>query len=104
VNDSIEPSNLCTKLAPLNFVNVRIKGHHECIRSLVDRESEINLLRSDAISQLAVEPIGEVTFKGTVGSPVNAPLVRLPVQLYDEVTSVDEYIYVCDICCLSGCK
>jgi len=64
------------------------------VRSLVNGGSEVNVLRSDVISQLSLESIGEVTFKGIVGSPISAPLVRLRVQKADEAMSENDYITV----------
>ena len=87
-------SKLGIDLAPLNFINVRVQGHNECVRSLVDSGSEINVLRSDVLLQSPIEPIGEVTFKGIIGSPITAPLICLRVQISDDVMSDDDYIPV----------
>jgi hypothetical protein len=46
------------KLAPLNFVRIRI----------VDSGSKLNVMSSDLVSELPLESIGEVSLKGVVGA------------------------------------
>jgi hypothetical protein len=68
----------CFELAPLNFVRIRIqRTDTPSVTSLVDSGSKLNVIRSDLVSELPLESIGEVSLKGVVGKPVNASLVRL---------------------------
>jgi hypothetical protein len=93
-------SGRCFELAPLNFVRIRIKGTDTpSVASLVDSGSELNVIRSDLVSELPLESIGEVSLKGVVGKPVNASLVRLCVRLDDDVLSaVDDIVLIFAVC------
>jgi transposase InsO family protein len=93
-------SGRCFELAPLNFVRIRIKGMDTpSVASLVDSGSELNVIRSDLVSELPLESIGEVSLKGVVGKPVNASLVRLCVRLDDDVLSaVDDIVLIFAVC------
>jgi hypothetical protein len=70
-------SGRCFELALLNFVPIRIQGAlAPSITSLVDSGSELNVSKADLVSDLPLEPIGEVSLRGVVGKPVNPQLIR----------------------------
>ena len=50
------------------------------------------MIRSDLVTELNLETVGQVNVKGIVGNAVCARLVRLPVQLCDAVLTTDEYV------------
>jgi hypothetical protein len=75
----------CFELAPLHFVRIRVQGIEGSeISCLADSGSELNVTNSDVVSDLLLEPIGEVSLKGIIGRPVCAKLVQLHVQLADD--------------------
>jgi hypothetical protein len=81
------------ELAPLNFVCVRAQAICEpAISCLADSGSELNVIRSNVVSNLCWEPIGEVSLKGIIGKPVCATLVQLHVQLADDILSSNDYV------------
>jgi len=66
------------------------------ISALADSGSEINVARSDVLSGVALISVGVVQLRGILGAPVPAKLVRLHVQLANELPG--EYDYLPIIC------
>jgi len=85
------------ELAELKFVNIKVAGLPRVIISaLADSGSEINVARRDVLSGVALTSVGIVQLRGILGAPVTAKLVRLHVQLADELSG--EYDYLPIIC------
>ena len=56
------------------------------IAALIDRGSQLNVIRADLVESLAVPKIGSVSLRGIFGAPVMAALVKLHVSLVDGST------------------
>jgi hypothetical protein len=57
------------------------------------------VIRSDVVSDLRFEPVGEVSLKGIIGKSVCAKLVQLHVQLADDTLSSDDYVVLAFAVC-----
>jgi len=88
------------ELAQLKFVDIKVAGLPPVIISaLVDSGSEINVARSDVLSGVALTSVGVVQLRGILGAPVTAKLVRLHVQLADELSGECDYLpIICAVC------
>jgi hypothetical protein len=79
-----EANQVCvSELSPLNYVDVKIRGVPRTIAALDDGGSEIAVLKSDVLDSCDVDyvSVGSVRLRGIVGSPVEANLIKLQVQL-----------------------
>jgi len=88
------------ELAKLKFVDIKVAGLPGVIISaLADSGSEINVARSDVLSGVALTSVGVVQLRGILGAPVTAKLVRLHVQLADELSGEYDYLpIICAVC------
>ena len=79
------------ELAELKFVNIRVSGlPRVVISAFADSGSDINVARSDVLSGV------DLTF---VSASVTAKLVRLHVQLADELVGERDYLpIICAVC------
>ena len=62
------------------------------ISALADSGSEINVARSDVLSGVDLTFVGAVQLRGILGAPATAKLVRLHVQLADELAGERDYL------------
>ena len=80
------------QLAQLNYVEIKLPLG--TVSGLIDSGSELNVIRQDIIHGLDFDPIGEVEFRGIIGEPVRAPIIRIPVRLNDEVLDENDNVSV----------
>ena len=80
------------QLAQLNYVEIKLPLG--TVSGIIDSGSELNVIRQDIIHGLDFDPIGEVEFRGIIGEPVRAPIIRIPVRLNDEVLDENDNVSV----------
>lgn len=80
------------QLAKLEYVDLRLPTG--IVTGLVDSGSELNVLHKDALQGMDIDPVGEVEFRGIIGEPVKAPIVRLPIRLNDDTLSDEDNVMV----------
>jgi len=90
-NDDIVNDNRL-QLAQLNYVEIKLPLG--TVSGLIDSGSELNVIRQDIIQGLDFDPIVEVEFRGIIGEPVRAPIIRIPVRLNDEVLDENDNVSV----------
>ena len=87
------------QLAKLNYVDVMLPVG--IVSGLIDSGSELNVLNQSVLNGLDFDPIGEVEFRGIIGEPVKAPIIRLSIRLNDDVLSENDNLSVMFAVCAS---
>ena len=74
-------------LARLDYVDIDIQGRAGTLKALSDSGSQLNVIISLLIAPLGLSPIGNISIRGIIGTPIITPLVVLHIDcIHNKVT------------------